>query len=86
MTLEPSSDRAIRKRARWKKAQQARRDRMAVDGLILFRAWVSAEESALLKQMLTTRRVAARAVRAQRQQRLKQLLRKAKRGDASSGF
>lgn len=85
MTQEPHADAATRRRARWKKAQQARRDRLSDGGKVLLRVWVTPCDAAWIKQALKQRRTTDNAVELRRE-RLKQLLRKAKRADASSGL
>ena len=39
-----------RRRERWRKAQKVRRDRLSDGGKVLFRAWVSSDEAAWIKQ------------------------------------
>lgn len=83
MTEKPEFDAAARRRARWKKAQQARRARQAKKGKVLLRIWVTPDDVAWVKQALKDRRTND-DVLARRRERLKQLTRKAKCADASS--
>lgn len=74
------------RRERWKKAQQARRDRLSKGGKVLLRTWVTPDEAAWIKQALRQRRSTEGAGSQRRAERLKQLLKMAKRADASSRY
>lgn len=61
-----------RRRECWKRAQQARRDRLAGNGSFEFRAWVTPGDAEWLAQVLLQRREQAAGER--RRERLRQLL------------
>lgn len=81
MTLEIDAETC--RRARWKKAQQARRQRLSDGGKVQYRAWVTPDEAAWLKESLRKRRISGESAN-ERRARLQKLLVMRRRADASS--
>ena len=80
MTQESQPDADARRRERWKRAQQARRERLIGKGRVEFRAWVTASDAEWLARVLQQRREEAASAQ-RRRERIKQLMRMAKRAE-----